>query len=274
MAALSISRAWDETKATIAADGRLMMIVAAALLLLPQALIATIAPPEQLSGVEVKGAAGLLPFIAGLIGIVGQIAIIRLAMVRSTSVGEAVGHGFKRFLPVLLAVLLLLLAMCIILIPILLALGVGSGVSVENPDVKPQSALLAAGLIGILALLVAPLFLMMMPVATAEAGGPIHIIKRCWSLGSRHYLRLLAFMLLILVAAFIIVLATEFIAGSVLRIVFGDLEPMSVGALLYGLLFGALQAAFAVVMSVMLTRIYLQLSGREGIDVSVPKSGT
>lgn len=274
MAALSISRAWDETKDTVASDGRLMMIVAAALLLLPQALIATIAPPEQLSGVEVSGAAGLLPFVAGLIGIVGQIAIIRLALVRSISVGEAVTHGLKRFLPVLAAVLLVLLAMCVILIPLMMVLGVGSGISVENPEVMPRAALMAAGLIAVFAILIAPLFLMMMPVATAEAGGPIHILKRSWGLGASHYIRLLAFMLLILVTAFIIVLATEFIAGSALRILFGDLEPLSFGALLYGLLFGALQAAFAVVMSVMLARIYVQLSGREGIDVSVPKSGT
>lgn len=274
MAGLSISRAWDETKDTIAADGRLLMIVAAALLLLPQALIATITPPEQLSGVEVSGAAGLLPFIAGLIGIVGQIAIIRLALVRSTSVGEAVGHGFKRFFPVLLAVLLVLLAMCVVLVPLMMVLGVSSGISVENPEAMPQAALLAAGLIAILAIVISPFFLMLMPVATAEAGGPVHILKRSWSLGASHYFRLLAFLLLILVTAFIIVLATEFIAGSALRILFGDLEPMSIGALVYGLLFGALQAAFAVLMSVMLARMYVQLSGHAGIDVSVPKSGT
>lgn len=274
MAALSISRAWDETKETVAVDGRLMMIVAAALLLLPQALIATITPPEQLSGVEISGAAGLLPFVAALIGMVGQIAIIRLALVRSISVGEAVNHGLKRFGPVLLAVLLVLLAMCIILIPLAMVLGLGSTISVDDPEAMTQGALAAAGLIAVFAILISPLFLMMMPVATAEAGGPIHILKRSWSLGASHYLRLLGFMLLILVAALVIVLATEFIFGSVLRIVFGDLEPLSFGALLYGLLFGALQAAFAVVMSVMLAKIYVQLSGREGIDVSVPKSGT
>lgn len=274
MAALSISRAWDESKETLAADGRLMMIVAAALLLLPQALIATVTPPEQLSGVEVSGAAAILPLVAALIGMVGQIAIIRMALVHSSSVGEAISHGVKRFLPVFFAVLLLLIAMCIILIPVVMIFGASSELTTQAAENLSGTALLAAGLIVLLAILIAPLFLMIMPVATAEPGGPIHILKRSWSLGSSHYFRLLAFMLLILVTAFIIVMATEFIVGSALRIAFGDLEPLSFGALLYGLVLGALQAAFTVVMSVMLARMYVQLSGREGIDVSVPKSGT
>lgn len=274
MAGLSISRAWDESKARIASDGRLMAIVAAALLLLPQALVATIAPPEQLSGVKPSGAASLLPFVIALIGMVGQIALIRLALVSSTSVGEAISHGFKRFVPVFLAVLLVILAMSVILVPLVLLLGGGTGLSTESAAGMSESALLAAGLIGILAILLAPLFLMLMPVATAEAGGPIHVLKRSFALGSGHYFRLLGFMLLILVTAFIIVLATEFIIGSTLRILFGELEPMSFGALVYGLLFGALQAAFAVVMSVMLARIYVQLSGAEAVEVTVPKTGT
>jgi len=274
MAGLSISRAWDETKARLGSDGRLMAIVAAALLLLPQALVSTVTPPEQLSGVAPPGALGLLALVAALVGMVGQIAIIRLALVESTSVGEAIAHGAKRFLPAFLAALLLIVAICIVLIPILLLFGATAALTEGDPSRMTGSVLIAAGLIIILAVLVAPRFLMMMPVATAEQGGPVHILKRSWTLGSGHYFRLLGFMLLVLVAAVVIVFATEFVFGSALKILFGDLEPMSVGALLYGLSFGAFQAAFAVVMSVMLARIYVQLSGQGGLDVSVPKSGT
>ena len=46
------------------------------------------------------------------------------------------------------------------------------------------------------------------------------------------------------------------------------------GALIYGLLFGALQAFYAIIMSVLLARIYLQLGGGEVETVSVPSSGT
>ncbi|MFP5328711.1 MAG: hypothetical protein ACLGHC_01040 [Alphaproteobacteria bacterium] len=274
MAGLSISRAWEETKAKLASDGRLMTIVAAALLLLPQALVSTLTPPEQLSGVAPAGALTLLALVAALVGLVGQIAIIRLALVESTSVGEAIGHGVRRFLPAFLAALLLIVAICIVLIPILLLFGATAALTEGDPSRMTGTVLIAAVLIIVLAVLVAPRFLMMMPVATAEQGGPVHILKRSWTLGGGHYFRLLAFMLLVLVAAVVIVFATEFVFGSVLKIAFGNLEPMSLGALLYGLLFGAFQAGFGMVMSVMLARIYVQLSGQGGLDVSVPKSGT
>lgn len=275
MAGLSISRAWDETKARIASDGRLMAIVAAALLLLPQALVSTLAPPEQLSGVKPPGVLTLAALAVALVGMVGQIAIIRLALAESISVGEAILHGLKRFGPVFLAAVLLIIAICIVLVPILLLFGLAGAITTDDPTQMTGNALLAATLIVILAVLIAPRFLMLMPVATAEAGGPIHILKRSWALGSGHYFRLLGFMLIVLVAAVVIVMATEFVAGSVLRIAFGDLEPMSLGALLYGLVFGAFQAALAVVMSVMLARIYVQLAGgAAGAAATVPHSGT
>lgn len=274
MASLSISRAWDETKERIASDGRLIVIVAAALLLLPQALASTITPPEQLSGVKPTGALTIIALIAALIGIVGQIAIMRLAMVSRISVGEAISHGVRRFLPVFLAAILLIIAMCIVLIPIVILFGATAALTADDPTQLTGSTLIAAGLIVLLAVLIAPRFLMMMPVATAESGGPVHILKRSWSLGSGHYFQLLGFMLLVLIAAVVIVIATEFVAGTALRIMFGDLEPMSVGALVYGLLFGAFQSGFALVMSVLLARIYVQVSGHEAADVSVPKSGT
>ncbi|HET9458799.1 MAG TPA: hypothetical protein VFO51_02305 [Sphingomicrobium sp.] len=274
MAGLSISKAWDETKARLGSDGRLMAIVGAALLLLPQALVSTLTPPEQLSGVAPSGALMLLALVAALVGMVGQIAIIRLALVESTSVGEAIAHGARRFLPAFLAAVLLIIAACIVLIPILLLFGATAALTEGDPSRMSGTVLIAAVLIIALAVLVAPRFLMMMPVATAEQGGPVHILKRSWSLGAGHYFRLLGFMLLVLVAAMVIVFATEFVIGAALKLLFGDLEPMSLGALLYGLLFGAIQAAFGVVMSVMLARIYVQVSGQGALDVSVPKSGT
>lgn len=274
MAAFSISRAWDETKERIAADGRLFAIVAAALLLLPQAIVAVGAPPEELSGVRPTGWLNLLAFIAALFGIVGQIAIIRLAQVPATSVGEAISHGLKRFLPVVGAVLLLIVAVFIVAVPLMLLLGGLGALEAAETGAMSRSVVLAVFIIMLLALLVGPKFLLVMPVATAETGGPVHILKRSWSLSGGHYFRLLGFILLILVAAIVVVIATQFVGGSVLLAIFGELSPLSVGALIYALLFGAFQAAFGAVISIMLGRIYLQLAGADAFDVTVPKTGT
>lgn len=276
MAAISISRAWDETKARVGADGRLFTTVAAALLLVPQAIVAAIAPPEDLSGTAPAGWVNLLALLASVVGIVGQVAIIRLAQVPGTSVGEAISHGLRRLLPIIGAIILLVIAVFIVAIPLMLLLGgavaleaVGSGTTPADPTIVT-----AALLIVLLTILVAPKLLMMMPVATAERGGPLHILKRSWTLSNGHYLRLLGFMLLIVVAAIVVVLAVQVVLGAALLAILGNLEPLSVGALVYALLFGAAQAAFAVIISIMLARLYLQLAGRDQAEVSVPSSGT
>ena len=270
--ALSISRAWDETKARIASDGRLMVIVAAALLLLPQALVSVLAPPEQLSGEKPPELVNLLALLAGMIGLVAQVAIIRLALVQSTSVGEAISHGLRRFLPVFVAAILLMVGLFLLVLPLMLLAGAGG--ELAQGDARPASVLIAVGLLLLVAILIGPRFLMLMPVATAERGGPIHILKRSWEISKGHYLRLLGFMLLILVAAIIIVGAVQLVAGALLAGIFDEIDPLSFGALLYGLIFGALQALFGVILSVMLARMYVQLSGAEAADVSVPNSGT
>ena len=202
-----------------------------------------------------------------------QIAIIRLALV-TTSVGEAISHGVKRLLPVIGAVILLLIAVFIVAVPLMLLLGGLGALEAAETGTMPRSLGLAILIILVLALLIGPKFLMIMPVATAEAGGPLHILKRSWSLAGGHYFRLLGFIMLILVAAIVIVLVTQFVGGSILLAIFGELSPLSVGALLYALLFGAFQAGFGAVISIMLARIYVQLSSGEQFDVTVPSTGT
>ena len=275
MAALSISRAWDETKARIASDGRLITIVAAATLLLPQAVVTVIAPPETLSGEQAGGLINLLMLIAALVGMIGQIAIIRMALVHAAGVGESIQHGVRRFFPAFVAAFILVVAMFVILVPVIILLtGAADLESVESGAMSPAVGL-AVMLMLLLAIFIGVRFLLLMPVATAENGGPIHILKRSWSLSSGHYLRLLGFMFLILVAAIIVVITVQFVGGAIVAAVFaGDVRPLSLGALLYALLFGAVQAAFAAVLSIMLARIYVQLAGEDAGRVSVPRSGT
>lgn len=273
MAGLSISQAWEETKARIGEDGKLLMTVAAATVLLPQALVAVVGPPELLSGVRPAGWFNLLVFLAAFISLIGQLAIIRLAIGPATSVGEGIAHGARRFLPAFAALLMLGVLMFLITIPIiLLMIGVG-GIEAAASGAASGAVSLAALIIVILGILIGARFLMIMPVAAAEPGGPIHILKRSWALVKGHYLKLVAFVVLLVIAVLILTLAVQLGAGAIIGILF-DIRPFSAGALLYGLIFGGLQAFYAVVISVLLARMYLQLTGPEVETVSVPSSGT
>ena len=62
------------------------------------------------------------------------------------------------------------------------------------------------------------------------------------------------------------------IGGILARLVGGEIEPFSIGALIVSLVAGAAQGAFSILASVMLARVYAQVAGRDA-EASVPSTG-
>lgn len=272
MAELSISRAWDEAKAVADRDGRLIANVALALVLLPEVVAGVLAPPANLAGVQPPAWTPLVAIAVAILRIVALIAIIRLVLGPATSVGEAIGHGLRRLLPGFAAILLLGIPLLLIL-SLLLALFGGSDVIAVLQSGKPDPQVGKAILLFMLiAILVSVRFQMVMPVTTAERAGPIAILQRSWELTAGHFWRLLGFFGLLLFSVAVVLLAAQLVGGIVGRALFGELRPLSLGALLVALITGVVQSGFVVLTATMLARIYVQLSGRS--QVSVPKSGT
>lgn len=270
--AVSISRAWDESKAIFARDGRLLVAVALALVVLPMVVLGLVVPSDPQEG---GLATSLLQLVVALIAMIGQLALIRLAIGPATSVGAAISHGVRRFPALLGAMLLLLLLIIALLIPVTLVLAAIGAVDVENPT----RALTGAAVGVMVLLLIAALalsvkFLLTAPVASAEKAGPITILKRSWSLTNGHYWKLLGFLLLLLILAVVLMAAAGAIGGILGAVISPGLEVYSIGALVLALFTGIAQGAFTVLSAVMLARIYVQLSGRESLDVTVPKTGT
>jgi len=271
MSKLSISKAWEETTHVVSHDGKLITSVALALFVLPQSISGAIAPPPTLSGANPPSWMPLVMLAVGILSIAGEIAIVRLALGR-TSVGEAIAHGARRVVPTFAALVLVVLALGIVLIPVMVLIA-GSGglesLATSQPTPDAGKAVLVAL---IMCLFAAPRFQMMIPTAAGEAGGPIHLIRRGWQLADGVYWKLLGFLVLTLIAAIVVVLFVgQIMVGIVVRTMFGTVHPFSIGALVAALLTSAVSAAFAATFSVILGRIYTQLSGRKG---SVPSSGT
>jgi len=271
---LSISQAWDETRGVIARDGKLIVSVALALIVLPVAVGLLLGPPKALSGEEPAAWGGIVSLVVALIGIAGQIAIIRLALTSSVSVSEAIQHGFKRLVYAFAALFLFGLAIVIVAVPVFLLLAGTDAIQAAVAQ-QPTPALGTAILVVLILVLIAGVrFQLIMPIASAEDANPIRILKRAWQLTKGHFWRLLGFLLLSLLLALILVLFLGQVTGAlVAKSLFGDIQAFSVAALIAGLIAGAAQAAFAVIVSVMLGRIYVQLAG-SGAEASVPSSGT
>ena len=253
---LSISRAWDETRDIFQRDGRLLVAVALALIVLPEVVAGLIAPPEA-GAVEVPTSVQFMRLAVGLISLIGQLALIRLALGPSTTVGAAIGHGARRFPSAFGALFIVILAVAIPLGLILAALGVNPA----NMAKMPPAAAVVFLVVGLAALLLLVRFTMISPVASAEDINPFQVLKRAWQLTTGHYWRLLGFIVLLTLAFLVLVIVAGVVGGLLARLFSPTIEPMSIGALLLSFCAGAAQGGFSILTSVMLARIYAQLAG-------------
>ena len=273
MRRLSISAAWDESKLIFARDGQLLTAVALALVALPSTINGLL-NPAGVSPSETPWWIDLIAVLASLVALGGQLALIRLALGPSITVGGAIAHGMRRLPIYFLAVLMLVIALFLAAIPLALLLS-ALGVPINQRPVPMSPAL---GLVSIAVLIVVLIIgvrlILSSSVASAEDVGPIQILKRSWRLTSGNFLPLLGFVLIFLVATIIVLTAVGSAMSVIIRLTLGAAQPMSAAALVLALVSSLVSAAVTTVFAVMLARIYLQLAGRDGAEAGVPSSGS
>lgn len=267
MSALSISNAWEETKALLARDGRLFASVALALIVLPTAVMG-VADPRVNAGDTAPAWFNLLLFVVSMITLAGQLALIRLAFGPSVTVGGAIGHGFRRLPTYFLALVLLTLAIIAVMVPVIMiaaALGMNIEGGAEAAALSGPVILLAI-LFAIAILVLMTRFMVAMPVASTEAAGPLTILKRSWALTRGHWGKLFGFLIVFSIAAVITLAAISVVLGSLTALLFDARGPMTFGALVESLLGAIITGALSVIFTLMLARIYVQLSGRDTLE--------
>jgi hypothetical protein len=271
MRGLSISRAWEDTRAIVARDGRLFFSVALALVALP-AVIAGLISPKGLGASGTPAWVDILVLIASLIALAGQLALIRLAIGPSITVGGAISHGVYRLPIYFLSALIILAVIALLAFPFALVMTV-LGIPFVRTAPMTGPVLIVVMLYFAAICFLGVRMLMAAPVASAEDTGPIAIIRRSWVLTSGNWWRLFGFFVLFLIAAMVLLIGVGSVAGALVRLTFGPIEPLSLSALLVALVMAVLQLAVTILLSVMLARIYVQLAGRGGAEASVPTTG-
>lgn len=271
MRRLSISAAWDETRAILARDGGLLMTVALALVAFPSVVSSLISSSGTNAGTNLVWA-DVVAFICSLIALAGQLALIRLALGPSITVGAAIGHGLRRVPIYFLAVLMLVVALFIVAIPLVVLLG-AMGVPLNAKPIPMSTPVIAVGLLFMAIIIFFGVRLLMSsPVASAEDVGPVAILQRSWRLTADHWWPLFGFLLIFLIGAIVLLMAVGSAVGSVIVLLMGPVQPMSAAALVIALIQSLFSAAVTTLFAVMLARIYLQLTGG-GAQASVPSSG-
>ncbi|GAA4011897.1 hypothetical protein GCM10022280_07020 [Sphingomonas swuensis] len=269
---LSIGQAFSETRGVLTRDGGLITTVALALMVVPGVLAALVEPPAT-GGSEPGSALGLLSLIAGLIGFAGQIAICRIAVGPSLTVREAIATGFGR-LPAFFVSLLLWLMPIVILMGVAM---VGAGFDPQNPAASTPEPNLAISLFVMALLVVLFVVSVRMSFGSALAAdtrlGPLAIIKRSWQLTRGHWFKLFGLVVIAAILLFVVVIGLGSAIASVVILLLGQPEAMSVSLLIIALSQQLLSAVVLVLLAIVLARCYVQIAKVGAVDASVPDAG-
>lgn len=265
MTKLSISQAWDETSAFIARETRLLVPIALAFLFLPPLILTLVMPPMKPEDVGQSGITLVVLFVQLLISGAGQIAIARLALGHRERLGETIGHAFRRTLPYIASIL-------IIAVPISFLLLTASTISraMVAQGNRPVGIIVALITIVLLVVLVVAIVRCVLNIAVAavEPGGPVAILKRGFLLTKGQVLRLLGTVVLILIGGATAVYAVTVVVGTVVTLLLGKPEPLTVAALLIALAGTAVQAALITAFTVVCARLYAQRAAVSGAPSS------
>jgi len=268
MADLSITAAWEETAGFVKREGRLLFPLGFMLMALPVALLRLLIPVTEPGRVPEPGLWLLLLPIA-LVGLLlGNLAVIDLALSPGRSVRDSLRDGLRRLPQALAAALLIgfVYLVALVLLSIVVALLVPGGMeAAARPGGAADPAAMRATLLLYLLLLPVALFigvrmLVLLPVAAAEKAGPIRMIRRSWSLTGRHFWKLLAFVVLLEILLWVVALAIISVGGILIILLAGEIRPGSFGSFLMILLLAALITAIAPVVATLIARIYAQLA--------------
>lgn len=265
---LSIGKAWDEAKATLARDGSALSAIALALLVLPGAVLETIAPSSLRDPSNPSIGLQLIGLLVLLITLGGQIAISRIGLEAGGTVGQTIAHGFRR-LPFLFGALIIIALPFMLLVTGIIA-GT-AGLDVNLRELPPLTgALVLMVLLAFLFVLVRMLFLT--PFAADRGGGSIALLRGSWALSAGRAGRLFVLIALLLIVALVLIGGLGGALAAVIILALGPIEPGNVSALLIALSQQVLSAAVSVLFALVVARLYLQ--ARDGqATVSVPDAG-
>ena len=250
---LSIGDAWIEAANFVRRERRLIAPVVLALIVVP-AVIAELVKPSAAVGIQPEpGGWSLVVLASLLIGMVGQLAIMRLAMGWDAPIGGALKLALRRFWAALGALILFGLLFGLVAVPLLVILTLVSG----SGSAAVPNRLTLLFILAVFAVM--PRILPLTAVAMSNDSGPWRLLKETFGLTRGNYGRLLAFFLLFLLASFALAAAVTVAFGSATALVLGPPEPMTVSRLIVALAAGLVQGVVLSLYAAMTGRITLQL---------------
>ena len=251
---VSIGTAWSEAAAFVRREKTLLAPLVLALMVVPATVAQLIQPSNPFAG-----PGGFEPWMgvalaALLVGLVGQMAVSRLAMGGKDSLGGTITLALTRLPATIGAFFLFFLCLSLSLVPAIVVLTLLGGAA---------TTVALANLLTLLVLFGATPRILLAPAIAMDARlGPWGLVKATWRATHGQYWRLIGFFLLFLAASLIFALAASSVVGSIAALALGPPEPMSVSRLSIALVGGLVQGAVATIYAAMIGRIVAQLPER------------
>lgn len=260
MTTMSIGKAWEEAVAFVTREASLLFPVALLFVALPGLILQEMTPPE-LEAWFAQPKADAIPAmppgfaLAMVLTIIliwfGSLALFALALRPGISVGEALRLSFAR-LPVLIGTALVVVGIMggifavALMVSVLLSL-------LSKALATTLGLLLAAGAVGLIFYASIRLVLLN-PVVIDSQEGVMASLRRGWVLTRGHFLRLFAFLLIVMILSTIVTSVAQVVVGLL-----GGLIAGAEGARIAGSIAGAaVSAIIQVYMLVMIARLYRQ----------------
>ena len=262
---LSVNRAWDETRAFLIRERKLVTPVLLTFVLLPTVAFRLFTPPLG-SAEATSGPALLLIYAVLFVELIGAITLMLLATGARGSIGQTIGQALRRALTVILGFILFGL----LLLPLMLLfafIAVPGGDLPTSPAAIPPKFALAV-LTGVaVAMLIFFRIALFIPAATIEKVGPWTALKRGWQLGRGIGGKLIATFLALFAASLVVSLAVQWVFGAIAQLAVGGDSGLTLGSLLVAVAVGLVASAFLAIQAVMSARIYAQVAGAGSVSV-------
>lgn len=261
---------WDRTTKFLRANGGAVMTIAGLAIFVPtviggvlQAAMVGDDPTAMGGGVVV------ISIVSAIISMLGQIALVALAIDATLGVGGAFSVAGRRLLPVIGVSILLSLLFALLILPLLVVMfssgvdwaALQAGDSSTMPEFSPGTGVFM--LVYMLALIpvflwLAARFSVLLPVIVWERLG-VGAIGRTFRLTKGYALKIMGIFILFGIVAMIVLFAITGVFGAIFALAAGGIQGFTLGSVLMTIVTGLLTVIFTVLYTVFLTKLYKSL---------------
>jgi hypothetical protein len=259
---ISMSAIWDESVVMIRRESHLMVPVALATIGVGAVISGLTQPETPAAGV---GAIGIFGFVIGqILGLIGNLAVMALALMPGMSVGESLRLSIARLPKMLSIAVIFVIAVVVLMIPVAIFLKI-SGASVNlnmTAEELPAMAVLSALIVGALLLYISARLLTLSAVVVDRNPPVIEAIKSSFAATHGIAGKIVGVVLLFLVVTLVISGAAASISGILFGMIGKAVGAPLLGTALATLVTGMVSALFSIISTVFGAILYHKLSAQ------------